>query len=60
VEPVLRRQLPDARELLGGNALLVRPSVFGGEAALIGAATLPLASIFAGLPPMTSPAGVRR
>ncbi|MCU1258282.1 MAG: family transcriptional regulator [Bryobacterales bacterium] len=60
VESVLRRQLPDARELLGGNALLVRPSVFGGEAALIGAATLPLASIFAGLPPMTSPAGVRR
>ena len=57
VEPVLCQQLPDKREMLGGHTLLVRPSAFGGEAALIGAATLPLRAIFAGLP--VSP-GVRR
>ena len=47
VEPVLRRQLPDNRELWGSRNLVVRPSAFGGEAALIGAATLPLSMIFA-------------
>lgn len=59
VEPVLRQQLPDDREPLGGRSLLVRASVFGGEAALIGAATLPLAKIFAGLSPPLH-AGARR
>lgn len=47
VEPVLLRQLPGDRELTGSRNLLVRPSAFGGEAALIGAATLPLSTIFA-------------
>lgn len=47
VEPMLLRQLPDNRELTGSRNLLVRPSAFGGEAALIGAATLPLSTIFA-------------
>ena len=47
VEPVLRGQLPDNRELWGSRNLVVRPSAFGGEAALIGAATLPLSTIFA-------------
>ena len=48
VEPILRRQLPDYREVWGSRNLLVRPSAFGGEAALIGASTLPLSLIFAG------------
>ena len=48
VEPILRRQLPDDRELWGSRNLLVCPSAFGGEAALIGAATLPLSRIFSG------------
>ena len=47
VEPLLRRQLPDDSDLWGSRNLLVRPSAFGGEAALIGAASLPLATIFA-------------
>ena len=47
IEPVLRRQLPDNLELWGSRNLLVRPSAFGGEAALIGAATLPLSRVFA-------------
>lgn len=57
VEPILRKQLPDDRELLGGRSLLLRPSAFGGEAALIGAATLPLTRIFAGLSPLPAAAG---
>ncbi len=57
VEPILRRQLPDDRELLGGRSLLVRPSALGGEAALIGAAALPLTRIFAGLSPVPVPSG---
>jgi len=52
VEVVLRQQLPDNRELLGAHSLLIRPSAFGGEAALIGAATLPLAAIFSGVSPV--------
>ncbi|MDQ2775491.1 MAG: ROK family transcriptional regulator [Acidobacteriota bacterium] len=52
VEPVLRRQLPDNNELWGSRNLRVRPSVFGGEAALIGAASLPLNKIFAGNSPV--------
>lgn len=55
VEPVLRRQLPDDRELGGLRSLHVRPSAFGGEAALIGAATLPLSKIFAGNSPVRLP-----
>ena len=46
VEPVLRKQLPGNRGLRSRD-LLVRPSAFGGEAALIGAATLPLSVVFA-------------
>ena len=53
VAPVLQQQLPDDRDLLGGHSLLVRPSAFGGEAALIGSATLPLTRIFAGLLPLS-------
>jgi len=55
VEPALRRQLPDDRELWGSRSLNVRPSAFGGEAALIGAATLPLSKIFAGNSPVRLP-----
>jgi predicted NBD/HSP70 family sugar kinase len=47
IEPLLRQQLPDDSDLWGSRNLLVRPSAFSGEAALIGAAALPLASIFA-------------
>ncbi len=54
IEPMLRRQLPDDRELWGSRKLRVRPSAFGGEAALIGAATLPLSRIFAGSSPIQS------
>lgn len=60
VEPVLCQQLPGNCEMRGGNNLLVRPSAFGGEAALIGAATLPLAAIFAGWPAFANSSGVRR
>jgi predicted NBD/HSP70 family sugar kinase len=52
VGPILRQQLPDERDLLGGHSLQIRPSAFGGEAALIGAATLPLTRIFAGILPV--------
>ncbi len=55
IEPVLKRQLPDDSEIWGPRNLLVRPSVFGGEAALIGAATLPLSKIFAGHSPVRLP-----
>jgi predicted NBD/HSP70 family sugar kinase len=55
VEPVLRGELPDDRELWGPRNLQVRPSAFGGEAALIGAATLPLSKIFAGSSPVQIP-----
>lgn len=48
IEPMLWRQLPDDKELWGSRNLLLRPSVLGGEAALIGAATLPLSEVFAG------------
>lgn len=48
VEPILRRQLPDDRELWGPRNLILRSSALGGEAALIGAATLPLSRIFTG------------
>ena len=47
VEPMLRRQFPDNSELWGSRNLLLRPSAFGGEAALMGAALLPLSTIFA-------------
>ena len=51
IEPVLWRQLPDDNELWGARNLRVRPSSLGGEAALIGSATLPLNLIFAGASP---------
>ena len=46
VEPLLRRQLPDTPALWGPRDLLLRPSALGGEAALIGASTLPLTAFF--------------
>jgi hypothetical protein len=52
VEPVLRRHLPDNRELWGPRNLQLRTSVLGGDAALIGAASLPLGNIFAGNSPV--------
>lgn len=47
VEPVLRKQLPDNLDLWGPRHLQVRPSAFGGEATLMGAATLPMKTVFA-------------
>jgi predicted NBD/HSP70 family sugar kinase len=46
IEPVIREQLPDENGLAGIQVLL-RPSALGGEAALIGAATLPFTTVFA-------------
>jgi predicted NBD/HSP70 family sugar kinase len=51
VEPIVRKQLPEDRELWGPRNLLLRSSALGGEAALIGAATLPLGRIFTGALP---------
>lgn len=45
IEPVLRDQMPDS-DTLAGLKVILRPSTLGGEAALIGAATLPLTTIF--------------
>lgn len=55
VEPILRAELPDSSEVWGARHLLVRRSAFGGDAALIGAATLPLNLIFSGK--VNAPAG---
>jgi hypothetical protein len=46
IEPVLLAQMPDG-DSLAGLKVMLRPSTLGGEAALIGAATLPLTTIFA-------------
>jgi predicted NBD/HSP70 family sugar kinase len=46
VEPVLTAQMPDA-DSLAGLKVMLRPSALGGEAALIGAATLPVTTLFA-------------
>ena len=48
IEPAIRQQLPENGDLWGSRTLLIRPSALGGEAALIGAATLPLSRIFTG------------
>lgn len=48
IEPILCGELPDQRELWGSRNVLVRPSALGGDASLIGAATLNLNRIFAG------------
>ena len=53
VEPLLRQQLPDRDNLLKLPRLLLRPSALGGAAALIGAATLPLAAVFASIVPVS-------
>jgi len=45
IEPIVREQLPDGDELAGLN-VRVRPSALGGDAALIGAATLPFTNVF--------------
>jgi predicted NBD/HSP70 family sugar kinase len=47
IKPAFEAELPNCEEVWGARSLLVRPSVLGGEAALIGAATLPLGGIFA-------------
>jgi predicted NBD/HSP70 family sugar kinase len=46
VEPVLQRQLPNHLTLHASRKLQIKPSALGGEAALMGAAILPLKSIF--------------
>ena len=46
IEPILLDQMPDGDNVAGLRVLL-RPFTLGGEAALIGAATLPLTTIFA-------------
>lgn len=53
IEPLLLPELPD-KKLFGSPNLLVRPSAFGGEAALIGAATLPLNALFSHPAPVSS------
>ncbi|HEX7361821.1 MAG TPA: ROK family transcriptional regulator [Bryobacteraceae bacterium] len=55
IEPILRRQLPEDREVWGPRNLVLRSSALGGEAALIGAATLPLSRIFRGSSPAHGP-----
>lgn len=47
IKPILDDELPNHQEVWGARNLLVRPSALGGEAALVGAATLALPSIFA-------------
>jgi predicted NBD/HSP70 family sugar kinase len=42
IEPLVRRQLPDNAELWGVRNIRVQPSALGGDAALIGAALLPI------------------
>jgi predicted NBD/HSP70 family sugar kinase len=51
--PAIQRELPDQLDLWGPRNLVVRSSVLGGEASLIGAATLNLGRIFAGRWPPT-------
>jgi hypothetical protein len=46
VEPLIRRQLPDNAELWGVRNMHIRASALGGDAALIGAAILPLNMTF--------------
>jgi predicted NBD/HSP70 family sugar kinase len=53
IEPVVRKQLPDDQDVWGARRLVVRPSLLAGEAALIGAATLPLNRIFGGAAPIS-------
>ncbi len=47
VEPAIRGQFPDRGELLNFRHLALRRSSLGGEAALIGTATLPFTNVFA-------------
>jgi len=46
IEPILRQQLPES-EGAAGLSVVLRPSALRGEAALIGAATLPFTTVFA-------------
>jgi glucokinase len=46
IHPAIQKQLPDFQEVWGARNLLLRASSLGGEAALIGAATLSLSLIF--------------
>jgi predicted NBD/HSP70 family sugar kinase len=45
IEPAVRGQLP-SRGMIDFQNLVIRPSSFGGDAALIGAATLPFTTVF--------------
>jgi N-acetylglucosamine repressor len=54
VVPAIERELPDQLDLWGPRNLVVRSSVLGGEASLIGAATLNLGRIFAGKFPLSA------
>ncbi len=60
LEPAIRRELPDHREVWGPRNLLVRSSALGGEASLIGAATLNLGRIFAGRFPASRSAKAKK
>jgi predicted NBD/HSP70 family sugar kinase/biotin operon repressor len=55
VEPILRQQMPDYGALLGSRDFLIRRSALGGEAALVGAATLPLSISFSRHLPSAAP-----
>jgi predicted NBD/HSP70 family sugar kinase len=57
--PAIQRELPDQLDLWGPRNLVVRSSVLGGEASLIGAATLNLGKIFAGKWPPTGTSKAR-
>ena len=46
VLPTIREQFPDGREYLNFRNLMVRPSSLHGEAAIMGAITLPFAPLF--------------
>ena len=46
VSAAIREQFPDARDYLNFRNLTLRPSALAGEAAIIGAITLPFASLF--------------
>lgn len=52
--PAIQGELPDQLDLWGPRNLVVRSSVLGGEASLIGAATLNLGRIFAGKFPLSA------
>lgn len=54
VEPLIRRQLPENAELWGIRNIQVQPSALGGDAALLGAALLPLNLTFSRIGPLAA------